>query len=177
MHNFRNGHLIVRGCPINEIDFSSFHDSSEMTRWGADCWASIEGAGEIKVMLSDGQISMVDTEDMASKKLTYSHIFGDEFVTFWHEASDRIQHEVRMATPVIVDEIAYPVIKCFALYHSGWESDEWAYVVNTGDTGAKLVLGNLGSYYFASGGELEAYIATYQKAIADAQDALATIQS
>lgn len=75
-----------------------------------------------------------------------------------------------MANSIVVDNKRHDIIKRFQMYYSGWECDEYGYVVKDGDFN-RLVLTNHGRAYFADVSILNEFIKEWSDAITDAQDA------
>jgi hypothetical protein len=167
MHNFKNGHLIVDGTAINDLDFSSFHVLTDLSQWSDKFWIAFRAA------VAEGHD--VSFSEIDIKNVRRIEVLGAEFELLFNQAYERISLDESMKKPVVVDNKSYSIIMMFDVYHTGWDCDNKGYIVAT-DAGPKLVLTDHGTEYFASANELKSHIANYQDAIKDMQAAIGLIE-
>lgn len=97
-------------------------------------------------------------------------------ITAQQQANEvRKQQRLEAERTLIVNGTPYTVIKKTAVYYSGWECDDTAWVVNT-PTGPQLVMSDHGGLYFAAPEELDSKIKEYQTAISSTQDLLTILR-
>lgn len=174
MHNFKNGHLVVNGQTVNELDFAAFEKNEHMGAWSDAFWkaaSAADNAGSLQDVVKSTQILADGSE---RKFFTRVEVLGSQFETLWEHTLSRIAHIRQMASPVEVDGVAYCIIKYFSVYHSGWDCDTIGFIVKT-ETGPKLVLSSHGKNYFGQTSEIESFISEYQKAISEMSDALSLL--
>lgn len=100
----------------------------------------------------------------------------DTFIKKEKELSDFYADESRkVAATVTVDGVDYVAKKVIEVLHSGWESDNCAWLVD--DNGKmKIVMSNHGSTYFANKSELEEKLKEYRDTIDATVDLLKDVK-
>lgn len=83
----------------------------------------------------------------------------------------REAEELERLLTIEVEGRSFKALKVISVYWSGWECDQYAWVVQDGDT-TRLVASNHGSLSFIEKSFLEKKIEEYKTAISDSQDML-----
>lgn len=163
MNSFPNGHMIVAGKFVNEIDFDAFLMPSDISNWADALWpVAIEAVEQGKLILAPG---------VTAKSMDIKDVFGESFHDQYMAAWDRAHKAEELQRPVYVKEVAYKAVYKFAVYHTGWESDSEGFVVETPE-GLRYVLSDHGTKYFAKEDEVRNLISKYCRAIDDTEVAI-----
>lgn len=166
MYSFPNGHMIVAGKFVNEIDFDAFLLPADISNWADALWPVAEEA------LENGKLVL--PEGITGKSMDIKDVFGEEFHTLYMSAWERARKAEELQQPVYVKDVAYKAIYKFAVFHSGWESDADGFVVETPE-GPKYVLSNHGTKYFAKEEEVRKLVNKYCRAIDDTEVAISMV--
>lgn len=164
MKAIKNGHLIVNGQVISDIDFSLFTESDQIFDLIADLWVSVEKAEE------DGSLSLEDSGNELFE------VFGQDFHDRINNTRDQLIAEKESRKPVTVDGVGYQQAHKFDIYRKGWASDCAGWVI-IADTGHKLVLSDHGVNKFCSSSELNSFIQDYERLIVDMSAAISTLKN